>query len=74
MPEELVRLFPLARSESEAAFGSREMYLEKYLETARHVEFQILADNRRNVAIWANAIARFSGAIKRCSKNRHAQS
>ena len=47
--QELTRLFPLARGESEAAFGSRTMYLEKYLERARHVEFQILADNNRNV-------------------------
>src|ERR1700732_2515357 len=47
--QELTRLFPLARSESEAAFGSRTMYLEKYLQQARHVEFQILADNNRNV-------------------------
>jgi acetyl-CoA carboxylase, biotin carboxylase subunit len=47
---ELTRLFPLARAESEAAFGSRTMYLEKYLEKARHVEFQIIADNQRNVA------------------------
>ena len=45
---ELTRLFPLARAESEAALGSRTMYLEKYLERARHVEFQILADNNRN--------------------------
>jgi acetyl-CoA carboxylase, biotin carboxylase subunit len=45
---ELAKLFPLARAESEAAFGSRTMYLEKYLERARHVEFQILADNNRN--------------------------
>src|SRR5437879_1753704 len=35
--KELERLFPLARGESEAAFGSRTMYLEKYLENARHV-------------------------------------
>jgi len=46
---ELERLFPIARGESEAAFGSRTMYLEKYLERARHVEFQILADNHRAV-------------------------
>ncbi|HKF28240.1 MAG TPA: biotin carboxylase N-terminal domain-containing protein, partial [Candidatus Binataceae bacterium] len=43
--KELERLFPLARAESEAAFNSRTMYLEKYLEHARHVEFQIVADN-----------------------------
>jgi acetyl-CoA carboxylase biotin carboxylase subunit len=47
--KELERLFPLARAESEAAFSSRTMYLEKYLEHARHVEFQIIADNFRNV-------------------------
>jgi len=46
---ELERLFPIARGESEAAFSSRTMYLEKYLERARHVEFQILADNHRAV-------------------------
>ncbi|HUY17603.1 MAG TPA: acetyl-CoA carboxylase biotin carboxylase subunit [Candidatus Binataceae bacterium] len=46
---ELTRFFPLARAESEAAFGSRTMYLEKFLERARHVEFQILADNYRNL-------------------------
>jgi acetyl-CoA carboxylase, biotin carboxylase subunit len=46
--QELARFFPLARAESEAAFGSRIMYLEKYLERARHVEFQILADDNRN--------------------------
>jgi acetyl-CoA carboxylase, biotin carboxylase subunit len=47
--QELTRFFPLARAESEAAFGSRVMYLEKYLPRARHVEFQILADSQRNV-------------------------
>ncbi len=46
---ELARLFPLARAESDAAFGSRKMYLEKFLDQARHVEFQILADTQRNV-------------------------
>ena len=46
--DELTRLFPLAQGESEASFSSRKMYLEKYLERARHVEFQILADMQRN--------------------------
>ncbi len=44
---ELTRLFPLAQGESEASFSSKKMYLEKYLERARHVEFQILADLHR---------------------------
>jgi acetyl-CoA carboxylase, biotin carboxylase subunit len=47
--KELSRLFPLARAETEAAFSSRTMYLEKYLERARHVEFQILAGQNRDV-------------------------
>ena len=46
---QLARLFPLAQAETEAAFGSRKMYLEKYVEKARHVEFQILADNYRQI-------------------------
>ncbi len=47
--QQLGKFFMPARAETEAAFGSRTMYLEKYLEHARHVEFQILADNNRNV-------------------------
>src|SRR5579875_1610490 len=35
---------------SEGAFNSRTMYLEKFLEHARHVEFQIVADNQRRAA------------------------
>ncbi|HUO05640.1 MAG TPA: acetyl-CoA carboxylase biotin carboxylase subunit [Candidatus Binataceae bacterium] len=45
---ELARMFPIAQAESEASFASRKMYLEKYLESPRHVEFQIIADNQRN--------------------------
>ncbi len=41
--------FHSAKSEAEVAFKSSEVYIEKYLEHARHVEVQILADNAGNV-------------------------
>lgn len=41
---ELESAYLLAQSESQFAFGSSEMFLEKYCETAKHVEIQILAD------------------------------
>ncbi|MDY6992119.1 MAG: acetyl-CoA carboxylase biotin carboxylase subunit, partial [Pseudomonadota bacterium] len=34
----------LTRSEAMAAFGNGQLYMEKYLENPRHIEFQILAD------------------------------
>jgi acetyl-CoA carboxylase biotin carboxylase subunit len=42
--EELKQGFELCRKESLSAFGSPKIYLEKYLEKPRHIEFQILAD------------------------------
>lgn len=47
--EELVRGIMTARSEASAAFGSGEIYLEKYVEEPRHIEIQILADRYGNI-------------------------
>lgn len=41
--------FAAASSEAEKAFGNGDVYIEKYIEEPRHIEFQILADEHGNV-------------------------
>jgi len=48
--EELPALFNAAQSEAAAAFGNGDLYMEKYVEDPRHIEFQILADQFGTVA------------------------
>ena len=45
----LVQGFMTASAEAERAFGNAEMYIEKYVERARHIEVQIIADHHGNV-------------------------
>ena len=47
-PEEMPSLLRSARREAEAAFGDGNVYLEKLIEGARHIEIQILADSFGN--------------------------
>jgi acetyl-CoA carboxylase, biotin carboxylase subunit len=47
--EDFDRAFRLARSEALSAFGNGDVYVEKYLERPRHIEFQILGDTHGNV-------------------------
>ena len=42
--KELPALFQAARAEAAAAFGNGDLYMEKFVERPRHIEFQILAD------------------------------
>jgi acetyl-CoA carboxylase biotin carboxylase subunit len=46
---EFVKLFLAAQGEAEAAFGNNGVYLEKFIDRPRHIEFQILADGYGNV-------------------------
>ena len=45
----LFNLFHIAKAESEAAFGNSDVYIEKWIEEARHIEVQILGDTHGNV-------------------------
>jgi acetyl-CoA carboxylase biotin carboxylase subunit len=47
--EDLPTLFRQATSEAAGAFGNGDLYMEKYVERPRHIEFQILADMHGNV-------------------------
>ncbi|MEL6363317.1 MAG: acetyl-CoA carboxylase biotin carboxylase subunit [Pseudomonadota bacterium] len=48
--DDLAEAIATAKSEAAAAFGDDAVYLEKYLETPRHIELQIIADSHGNVA------------------------
>ena len=48
-PDDFVRAFGLARQEALGAFGNGDVYVEKYLERPRHIEFQILGDKYGHV-------------------------
>jgi acetyl-CoA carboxylase biotin carboxylase subunit len=47
--EEMPGLLSAARREAESSFGDGNIYLEKVIPGARHIEFQILADQQGNV-------------------------
>jgi acetyl-CoA carboxylase, biotin carboxylase subunit len=47
--EELPNLFHAASTEAANAFGNGELYMEKFIEQPRHIEFQILADEHGKV-------------------------
>ncbi len=60
----LIEAWTAASTEARAAFGNGALYLEKYLEGARHIEFQVLADS------WGNAVHVFE---RECSVQRRHQ-
>src|SRR2546428_6496845 len=48
-PAELSHAVKTAQREAEAAFGVADVYIEKYIESPRHIEFQILGDHYGSV-------------------------
>jgi len=47
--EELIPAYNTAKAEAKTSFGDDTMYMEKFIEEPRHIEFQILADEHGNV-------------------------
>lgn len=48
-PEELAQNFRLATNEAEKAFNDPSVFIEKYIQNPKHIEFQILADAHGNI-------------------------
>ena len=46
---ELLPMFQTARSEAQQAFGTPDVYMEKFIERPRHIEFQVLGDQHGEV-------------------------
>jgi acetyl-CoA carboxylase biotin carboxylase subunit len=46
---EVRRAYETAQREAAAAFGSGDLYMEKYIENPRHIEFQIFGDKHGNI-------------------------
>jgi acetyl-CoA carboxylase biotin carboxylase subunit len=43
--------FSTAKAEATASFGNGDLYIEKYIENPRHVEFQVVADHHGDVVV-----------------------
>lgn len=46
--DELQTVLPIARREAKSAFGDDNLLVEKYVENARHIEFQVVGDSHGN--------------------------
>ncbi|MEW5694098.1 MAG: acetyl-CoA carboxylase biotin carboxylase subunit [Candidatus Hydrogenedentota bacterium] len=50
--KEMKEAFELARSEALSAFGSPDVYIEKYITPVRHIEIQVLGDKKGNIVCF----------------------
>lgn len=50
-PEELPKLFVQATQEAGSSFSCADVYIEKFIERPRHIEFQVIADHHGDVEV-----------------------
>ena len=62
--EEPESLMSSAANEAKSAFGDATLYMEKFIERARHIEIQVMADRTATWSTWASASARPSAATR----------
>ncbi len=47
--KDFIQMYHIAQKEAFAAFGNGDLYIEKYISEMRHIEIQLLADNKGNI-------------------------
>jgi acetyl-CoA carboxylase biotin carboxylase subunit len=67
---EVAQAFAACQAEAGAAFGSSEIYCEKFIEEAGHVEVRCWATRAACACTWASGTARCSGVTRSSSRNR----
>lgn len=63
--DELENAYFTAKSEAKVNFGDDTIYIEKFIENPRHIEFQILGDEHENIIHLGKEIVLYKEEIKR---------
>ena len=69
--DEFEVLSRLCQSRAKSAFGDERVFVEKYIQGAQHVEFQVLADGKNAIHFGERFFVPFSVAIKNSLRKAH---
>ena len=65
------KMFPVASKEAEKAFNDPSVFVEKYIENPKHIEFQILGDTKGNIIHLGKGNVQFRENIRSFLRKRH---